>query len=432
VTLVGIGDGGCKGLTSRALDAVAAARWLVGGERQLAFFPQFGGERIVLQDGIGVALERVAAIAVENNVCVLASGDPMFFGVGALVIRKLGAAHVEVIPQPSSVQWAFARAGLKWDDAALLSLHGRSRRGFLTRLRRQAKVAVLTDEENSPPRLAALLRDHGQRDWTAWVCENLAGPGERVRQFAIEDLAAAQDIGPLNVLLLVRSDPGWRAPPAIPFLHEDAFAKRMPRKGLITKREVRLLSLAALAIRPDSVVWDIGAGSGSVAIEAALLAPEGRVYAIEVDPEGVAICGENLRAHAVDNVEVIAGRAPEALARLDTPDAVFVGGSKGSMAEIIEVALARLRPGGRLVANAITLENAAEAYQAMRARGLVPEVTLLQISRGEPLGALVTEGPGVGAARYLRYEALNPIQIFAVSKPEAAAGAAPEEGEGAS
>ena len=153
-------------------------------------------------------------------------------------------------------------------------------------------------------------------------------------------------------------------------------------------------------------MWDIGAGSGSVAIEAALLAFEGRVYAIELDPEGVAICEDNLRTHGVDNVRVVAGRAPEALADLEAPDAVFVGGSKGSMAAIIETALERLHPGGRLVANAITLENSAECYQAIRGRDLVPEVTLLQVSRAEPL------------AHYLRYEALNPIQIFAVTKPE--------------
>ncbi|HVA81120.1 MAG TPA: precorrin-6Y C5,15-methyltransferase (decarboxylating) subunit CbiT, partial [Candidatus Binataceae bacterium] len=316
------------------------------------------------------------------------------------------------IPHPSSMQWAFARAGLKWDDAAFISVHGRSREGFLTRLRTCAKVGVLTDPENSPARLAALMREFGETEWQAWVCENLAGPDERVRAFSVEQLAVCEDIGPLNVLILVRTDPAWRAPTAIPFLHEDEFAKRMPKKGLITKREVRLLSLAALRIRPDSVVWDIGAGSGSVSIEAAMLAPLGRVYAIEVDPEGVEICRENLRTHAIDNVRVIAGRAPEALADLEPPDAVFVGGSKGSMDEIVEVALERLRPGGRLVANAITLENSGEVYAAMRKRGIVPEVTLLQISRAEPL------------ARYLRFEALNPIQIFAAEKP--AAGGEPQ------
>ncbi len=405
ITLVGIGDDGCVSLTSRAVSAVMKAGVLVGGERHLEFFPQFHGERIVLKDGLSAVLDRVSELAEEQNVCVLASGDPLFFGIGGLVIKRLGAEHVEIVPQPSSMQWAFARAGLKWDDASFLSLHGRSAEGFLTRLKGQDKVAILTDEKNSPPILARRMVEHGETAWVAWVCENLGGPDERVRRFDVADLAACQDVGPLNVLLLVRSDPSWRAPCTIPFLHEDAFAKRMPKKGLITKREVRLLSLAAMGIRPDSVIWDIGAGSGSVSIEAALLAPEGRVYAVEVDPEGVEICRENLRAHAVDNVRVIAGRAPEALADLEVPDAVFIGGSKGSMEEIIDVVIDRLQPGGHLVVNAITLENVGETYQALRKRGLVPEVTLLQVSRAEPL------------AHYLRYEALNPIQIFAVEKP---------------
>jgi precorrin-6Y C5,15-methyltransferase (decarboxylating) len=407
ITVIGIGEDGCKGLSSRAMNAIATARVLAGGERQLAFFPEFEGERILLKSGIGKALERIGELSEEANVCVLASGDPMFFGIGSLVVAKCGAEHVEVIPQPSSVQWAFARAGINAEDACVISLHARPREGFLTRLKRFAKVAVFTDAENSPPRLAAYLLEHGETSFDAWVCESLAGPGERVRKFALEDLARATDVGPLNVLLLVRRDPSFKRPAAMTFLHEDAFAKRMPKKGLITKREVRLLSLASLGIRPDSVVWDVGAGSGSVSIEAALLAYEGRVYAIEVDPEGVEICRENVRAHGVDNVRVVAGRAPEVLADLETPDAVFVGGSKGSMEEIIAVALERLRPGGRLVANAITMENAAEAYQALRRRDLVPEVTLLQVSRAEPL------------ARYMRYEALNPIQIFAVQKPDA-------------
>ena len=405
ITLIGIGDDGCASLTSRAVNAAMYAGVLVGGERHLEFFPQFQGEKIVLKGGVMSVLDRVAELAEEQHVCVLASGDPLFFGIGSLVIKRLGVEHVEVLPQPSSMQWAFARAGLKWDDAAFLSLHGRSSEGFLTRLKDQAKVAIFTDDTNSPTALAQRMVEHGETAWVAWVCENLGGPDERVRRFDVCDLAVCQDIGLLNVLLLVRSDPSWRTPCTIPFLHEDQFAKRIPKQGLITKREVRLVSLAAMGIRPDSVVWDIGAGSGSVSIEAALLAPKGMVYAIEVDPEGVEICRENLVAHAVDNVRVIAGRAPMALTDLEAPDAVFIGGSKGSMEEIIDLVMDRLKPGGRLVVNAITLENVAETYQTFRQRGLVPDVTLLQVSRAEPL------------ARYLRYEALNPIQIFAVEKP---------------
>lgn len=407
VTLIGIGDDGCVGLSSRAVGAVSRAHVLVGGKRHLAFFPDHTGERIVLASGVAAVLDRVAELAEDRNVAILASGDPLFYGIGRMVLDRIGAEHVEVIPQPSSVQLAFARAGLAWDDAAIVSLHGRALEGVVIRLARHAKVAILTDEERSPPRIAARMLAYGEAAWRAWVCESLGGPGERVRPFTLGDLAAATDIAPLNVLVLARTDPAWRPPPRIPFLPEDAFAKRIPRKGLITKREVRLLSLAALALRDDSVMWDVGAGSGSVAIEAARLAPEGQVYAIEVDPEGVSICEDNARTHGTDNVRVIAGRAPEALAELEVPDAVFVGGSKGSMAAIVDVALDRLRPGGRLVVNAITLENAGESYQAIRSRGLVPDVTLLQVARSEPL------------AHYLRYEALNPIQIFAVTKPEA-------------
>jgi precorrin-6Y C5,15-methyltransferase (decarboxylating) len=417
VTVVGIGADGCVGLSSRAVNAVARAQVLVGGQRQLDFFPQFSGTRLALRGGLDGVLDRVAALAEEQNVCILASGDPLFFGIGSRVIERLGAAHVEVIPQPSSVQLAFARAGLSWDDATCLSLHGRPLEGLLTRLRRLSKVAILTDPENTPARIAAHLLDHGQSGWHGWLCENLGGPAERVQQLPLPALAQTCDTAALNLLLLVRSAPDWRPPPLVPFLPEEEFARRMPRQGLITKREVRLLSLAALALREDSVVWDIGAGSGAVAIEAALLAPAGRVYAIECDPEGVALCRDNLRSHGVDNVRVVAGLAPEALADLGDPDAVFVGGSKGSMARILEVALARLRPGGRLVVNAITLENAGEAYQTLRRLGLVPEVTLLQVSRSRPL------------ARYLRYEALNPIQIFAVEKPAGALAGEPTGAE---
>lgn len=406
VTVVGIGDDGCAGLSSRAYNAVARAQVLVGGARQLEFFPDFRGQRLTLQGELQKTLAAVADLSAEHDVCILASGDPLFFGIGSLVCQRLGRDAVAVIPQPSSVQWACAHVGMKWDDAELMSVHGRSLQGFIARLARVKKVACLTDPEHSPPRLAALMLEWGESDWQAWVAENLCGPGERVRRFSLPELAACEDIANLNVLLLERTDPNWQAPPLIPYLPEESYAKRMPKAGLITKREVRLLSLAQLALRPSSTVWDIGAGSGSVAIEAAMLAVAGRVYAIECDPEGVDICTANVKAHRVDQVTVIAGRAPEALRDLPSPDAVFIGGSKGSMKPIIEECWRRLAPGGRLVANAITLENVNEAYAALRALDLWPELTVVNISRGSPL-----------AGRYLRYEAMNPVHIFAVSKP---------------
>jgi len=171
-----------------------------------------------------------------------------------------------------------------------------------------------------------------------------------------------------------------------------------------------MLSLAAMQLRNDSVVWDVGAASGSVAIEAALIAAGGTVWAIECDAEGVAHAEENARNHGADNVRVIHGMAPDALAELPAPDAVFVGGSKGSLAAIIERAVLALRPGGRLVVNAITMESVQQAHDAFKAHAITPEVTLVNISRAVPL------------ARYLRYEALNPIHIFAADKPRNAKG----------
>lgn len=407
VTLVGVGADGCAGLSARAAGAVAAADVLAGGARQLALFPQFRGERIVLEKDVGAAVERIAALADEHAVCVLASGDPLFFGVGARLVARVGAAHVEVLPQPTSVQWACARAGLAWEDALLLSVHGRSLAGTAARLRRARKAAILTGGAAGPAALARHLLDHGERGLAVWLCEDLGGPAERVRRLAsLDALAAVGDAAPLNVVLLARGDPAWRPPPALPFLREDALDMRRPRAGLVTKREVRALALAALGIRPDAVVWDVGAGSGSVAIEAASLAPEGRAHAIERDPEAVANCRANARRHGADNVSVVEGAAPEVLAGLEAPDAVFVGGSGGALEGIVEVALARLRPGGRIVIAAVTLDTLEAARRALAARAASPEVTLVSVSRGAPLAGSV------------RLEPLTPVFLVAAGRPE--------------
>lgn len=401
VTLVGIGCDGRAGLSPRALDAVARARALAGGERHLAAFPEFAGERIALGKGLDAALSRVARLAEAGPVCLLASGDPLLFGVGARAVTAIGADRVEILPQPSSLQWAFARIGVAWDDATLLSLHGRPRDGFLARLRRRAKVACFTDAANSPAALARHMVEHGETGWTATVCERLGEERERVRTFRPEALAACGDVDPLNVLILQR-DAGWRAPPVIPFLPEGAFSTR---NGLITKREVRLAALGALGLAEDSVLWDVGAGSGSVAIEAALLSPEGRVHAVERDPEMLDHLQRNVRAHRTDNVRIVPGAAPAALEGLEPPDAVFVGGSGGDLAAILSRSLDALRPGGRLVVNAALLDTLDEARRTLGALGLVPEVTLVSIARGTPI------------AGKLRLDPLSPVHVVAVTKP---------------
>ena len=407
VTVVGIGDDGCPGLSSRAMNAVAAAGVLAGGERQLDFFPEFAGERLVLKGDLQRVVSEISERCLENTVCVLASGDPLFYGIGSMIAKKVGAAHVDFIPAPSSVQYAFARVGLKWDDAEIISLHGRPLQGFVNKLQAKGKFAVLTDDKNTPSAIASCMLEFGESEWEIFVCENLNGKNERIRSFTLDKLAAEQDISDLNVMVMQRTG-AWEKPAVIPCLDETDYARRMPKKGLITKKEIRILSLAAMQIRHNSIVWDIGAGSGSVAVDAAKIARDGRVFAIETDPEGVEICRENRITHKTDNMTVIHGMAPAALADLPDPDSVFVGGSKGNLAEIIRISLQRLSVGGSLVVNAVTLDNVSEAYAEFRRLGVMPEVTLVNISRGQKL------------ASYLRYEAQNPIHIFSATKEETA------------
>lgn len=401
VSVVGIGADGCGGLSSRAAGAVASARVLAGGARHLAFFPQFQGERIALDRNLAAALDRIATLADEDPVCVLASGDPLFFGVGARLLERMPVEDLEFIPHPSSVQWAFARAGVAWEDAAFVSLHGRGREGLAARVRRRRKVALLTDRVNEPPALARHLLEHGARDLQAVLCEDLGGAGERVRRCALEELAALEDVRALNVLLFLRPE-GWSPPPTIPCLPDDAFERR---RGLVTKREVRLLALGALGLRDDSVVWDVGAGSGSVAVEAALVACEGRVFAVESDPEAAEHCRRNARAHGADNVRVVAGRAPGALAGLEAPDAVFVGGSGGRLTEILKLAAARLQPGGRLVVSAVTLETLEEARRALGDLGLATGITLASLARSAPLAGRTRLVPA------------SPVHLVTAAKP---------------
>lgn len=407
VTVVGIGQGGCLELSAKAMHAISNAQVLVGGRRQLAFFPEFAGEVIVLEKGLLATMQRVKELAEDHNVCVLASGDPLFFGIGKLLAKKIGSEHVQVISQPSSVQLAFAKIGQNWDDACLLSVHGRSMAGLSAKIAGESKVALLTDPEHCPARIARHLLDYGQQGWSAHVCQDLGGADETLHSYAsLDELAACNKDHGLNVLLLLRDCTLAHAQPVLGAFSESDFAKKMPKKGLITKTEVRVLALSLLQIRRSGVVWDIGAGSGSVAIEAARLASHGAVHAVETDFECVGYCRENARSFGVDNVVVHHTRAPEGLDELPDPDAVFIGGTKGGMEEIVTLCLDRLGNGGRLVLSAITLENVSLAYQVFKKLGYTPQVHLVQVSRGAPL------------AHYTRYEAQNPIHLFAVTKAQ--------------
>ncbi len=393
VQVVGLGLGPGD-VTPRVRAVVDRARVLAGGRRLLDFFPRHPGRRLVLAGGLEEWLERLEQeLAGGGPVAVLASGDPGFFGIARHLVERLGRERVEIHPNLSSLQVAFARLGLPWQNVGVVSLHGRERVRLAGALRGRELVAVLTDPRNHPGTVARLLRERDQeRHWRMWVLENLGGRDERVSRYQ-PDRARDMEFSPLNLVVLQRRTP---PPPLHLGADDDCYQHQA---GLITKAEVRAVVLAKLALAPGLTLWDLGAGCGSVGLEACLLMPGGRVLAVERDPGRVEQIRANRRRWQAAELEVIQGQLPGALAGLDRPDRVFVGGGGADLPAILEQSLRRLAPGGVLVAALVRLQGLETARAVLAGAGLEPELVQVQVSRGRPLGG------------DLYFKALNPVWL---------------------
>jgi len=405
--VVGIGHEGCASLTSRAINAVAEAEIVAGSERQLSFVPQFTGQRMPMTSPYSAFINQVVEAAKEQDVCLLASGDPLFFGIGnrILALAETHDVEVEVIPSLSSVQLACARVGWSSHDMTMLSVHGRSISGLVAKLQQSDKFALLTDKLNTPQAIGQYLQQFDETGWQLQLCEALGGNEERTRAFSVAQLAegAAGEVDPLNVLLLKRDQqPIWGGYP----LHspDTSYDKRVPSKGLITKAPVRAVAVANMQLRPDSTVWDIGAGSGSVSVEAAKLSWHGQCFAVECNPDCYPGLEGNRLQHKVDNLQIIKQKAPLGLDALPDPDAVFCGGSRGEMPTLFAQVMQRLRVGGRFIVSAVTLDSVTEIFSLCKQHQIEPQVMLLQISQSKPL------------AQYTLYQGENPIHLFIIEK----------------
>jgi precorrin-6Y C5,15-methyltransferase (decarboxylating) len=353
-------------------------------------------------------LRQVREALAQHRPVLVSSGDPLFYGVARYLCDRLGKDQFEVVPHVSSMQLAFARVKESWEDAYLSSLAGRPLESIVDRIRTAEKVGLFSSDELPPARLAGALLDRGIDYFRAYVCENLGSPDERVTQAELADLVA-MEFDPLNVLILVRKpdrpDRAGRASRHRLFGNaDDAFAQTLPKRGLITTAEVRAIALAQLDIRPTSVVWDIGAGSGSVSIEAAQLAHLGMVYAIEPEPADVAAIQANAEAFGVPNIRPITGRAPEVLATLPEPDAVFVGGTGRQVVLVLNAAYAHLAIGGRMVVNVATIDGLATAHETLKKLAGEVQVWNVLIARG------------IEQMDRVRFEAVNPSYLLAATK----------------
>ena len=378
LAVVGIGEDGIDGLSPAARRLVAQATFVVGGRRHLALAGPLNAETLVWPSPIESSLDLIEARRGSPS-CVLASGDPFFFGVGAMLMRRFKADEMICVPAPSAFALAAARLGWSEQDCAFVSLHGRPLEAIVPHLQPGARILALSWDDATPAKLAALLTARGMGRSKLTICEALGGPSERVRateaqSFALDNVAALNTIALETVV-----DRGARVLPRVPGLPDDWFE----HDGQITKREVRAITLGALAPCRGELLWDVGSGSGSVAIEWMLADPMNGAVAIEARHDRAARIARNALDFGVPHLSIVTGEAPKVFADLPSPDAIFIGGG-ASETGLMERARTSLAPGGRLVVNAVTLETQAQCVE-WRAR-LGGELVQIAVAHAEPLG----------------------------------------------
>jgi precorrin-6B C5,15-methyltransferase / cobalt-precorrin-6B C5,C15-methyltransferase len=391
-------------LPSRVVQLVDTAQVLVGSPRHLEFFPNYAGDRVVLGDITQVIRQIQSHIQAGRMVVVLTSGDPLFFGLGRMLLAHFPPEVLTFYPHVSSVQLAFNRLKIPWQDAQVVSGHGRSLDNLESLLHKGVTaIAILTDAVNNPFAIADLLKSlHLPIKYRIWVCENLGGRDECVSE--LREDSDRQEFAALNVVVLVKQSqiaPISKHLPAIG-IPDAEFHCFSDLPGLITKKEVRVLSISELALLPQQVIWDIGAGTGSVAIEMARLSPTSQIFAIEKNAAGVMLIHKNCDRFGVSNVQAISGSAPAALMDLPPPDRIFMGGSSGKLIEILEICRDRLRSDGVIVANFASPEHLHAAMQWLKQHGF--EVQLLQVN--------LARSVPIGSSDSCRLSPLNPVTIL--------------------
>ncbi|MEM8638396.1 MAG: precorrin-6y C5,15-methyltransferase (decarboxylating) subunit CbiE [Cyanobacteria bacterium P01_G01_bin.54] len=414
IQVVGMGLGGIADLPLQGCQQLHIATLIAGTPRLLAHVPPtYPAQRLPLHN-LQSDLKRVEqAWQWGEKVVILVSGDPLFFGLGRLLLQQFPAADLVFHPHLSSVQLAFSRLRLPWQDARLLSVHGRDLEPVRQCCQQGiAKIAILTDAVNNPGAIATLVEQlHLPHHYSFWVCENLGGETEWIQQYKESKALHGQTFAPLSVVVLLRqAAPDAPSPlQGLPLLGlpDNAFLSFADRPGLMTKREIRIAILGELALTAQcQVLWDLGAGTGSVAIEMARLVPQATIYALEKTAMGVNLIEQNCHRLGVENVVAIAGVAPDAFAELPAPDRVFIGGSGGQLLTILAQSWSRLKPQGKWVGAFASLENFCSAWQWCEQQQLAAQVLQLQVARSLPF------------AQLHRLTPLNPITLLSATKDE--------------
>jgi precorrin-6B C5,15-methyltransferase / cobalt-precorrin-6B C5,C15-methyltransferase len=380
LSIVGIGEDGVAGLSPVARQLVADAELVVGGKRHLGLADEIiRGRRLAWPSPIGEAMPEIEKHR-GRPVAVLASGDPFHYGVGDLLLRSIPAEQTLCLPQPSAFSLAAARLGWSLQDVALVSLHGRALEGIVRHLQPGARILALSWDSNTPAKLAKLLDARGFGDSMVTVLEGMGGPKERVGRTTAKSFDLS-NVSPLNTVALeVAASPAATIVGLAPGLDDSLFE----RDGQLTKREVRAVTMSALAPRQGELLWDVGLGAGSIAIEWLLRHPSLCAIGIEAEPGRAACAARNAAALGTPDLKIVQGRAPDAFQDLPKPDAAFIGGGLAAPG-LFEAVWSALKPGGRLVANAVSLASEARLIEYFQRYG--GELVRLEVSRAGKAGS---------------------------------------------
>ncbi|WP_170975731.1 precorrin-6y C5,15-methyltransferase (decarboxylating) subunit CbiE [Rhizobium sp. FY34] len=394
LSIVGIGEDGLAGLGEAARQAISQAQTVFGGKRHLELAgAAITGRARAWPQPFDASMTDVLALRGEK-VCVLASGDPFFFGVGVTLARHVETSELITYPAPSAFSLAASRLGWALQDIDTVSLHGRALDLIRPLLHPGRKVLALTSDAQSPAALAQLLTELGFGLSRLMILEALGGQSQKIRSTLASDFTLT-DIDPLNLVALeVEAEPQARILPLGCGLTDDLFE----HDGQITKREIRAMTLSALSPRRGELLWDIGAGSGSIGIEWMLAHPSLQAIGIEQHGERAERARRNAAGFGVPGLQVIEGQAPQALAGLPAPDAIFIGGG-GSGDGVLDAALLGLKTGGRLVANAVTLEMEQVLLDAHARLG--GTLTRISVDRAEPVGRMTGWRPAMPVTQWI-------------------------------
>lgn len=399
IHIVGIGDDGIDGLTPQARRLIDQARTLIGSAALLDKVPGSDAKRVTVGGKLEELKQAINDLG-DGPAVMLAGGDPLFYGISRYLTDAFGKERFEVVPHVSSMQLAFARVKENWDDAYLSNLANQSLDRVVDSIRTAERVGLFTTESISPTVVAEALLDRRIDYFTAYVCENLGTPDETVTRGDLPSIKE-QVFGPMNVMVLVRHQGAADRPSGSERRRlfgnpDDLFLQSRPKRGLLTPAEVRCIAIAELDLDSTSVVWDVGAGSGSLAIEAASIATQGKVFAIEMDAEDYGLMIENAKMFDVPSLVPVHGQAPEAWKDLPDPDAIFVGGSGRMVPDLVSEAIRRLKPKGTIVVNVSSPDNLVAVQTKLDETQLRTDMRMINIARGQY------------QLERVRFDALNP------------------------